>query len=86
MFIIETSRGALAGLPGAHWSGAKYSSTLTQARADLADTFADKRATEDRGDEFTDAWEALEARARGADVGDVLSFDEFAARIIEEAE
>lgn len=40
---------------------------------------------EDRGDEFTDAWEALEARARGANVGDVLSFDEFAARIVEEA-
>lgn len=85
MFIVETSRGALAGLPGGHWFGAKYSSTLAQARADLADTFADKRAAEDRGDEFADAWEALEARARVADVGDVLSFDEFAARIVEEA-
>lgn len=86
MFITETSRGALAGLPGAHWSGAKYSSTLEQARADLADTFADKRAAEDRGEEYGREWAALVERAKNAEVGDVLSFDEFAARIAEEAE
>ena len=86
MFIIETSRGALAGLPGAHWSGAKYSSTLAQARADLADTFADKRATEDRGEEYEREWQELIEAAKVAHVGYIIAGDEFAARIIEEAE
>ncbi len=86
MFIVETSRGALAGLPGGQWFGAKYSSTLAQARADLAEVFADKRADEDRGDEYEREWAALAGRAKIAEVGDVLAFDEFAARIVEEAE
>ena len=86
MFIVEISRGALAGLPGGHWSGAKYSSTLAQARADLAETFADKLDKEDRGEEYEREWAALAERAKNADVDDVLTFDEFAARIIEEAD
>ena len=52
MFIIETSHGAQAGTVDAKWFAAKYASTLAQARAGLADTFADKLAAEDRGDEY----------------------------------
>jgi len=84
MFIIETSHGAQAGTVDAKWFAAKYASTLAQARAGLADTFADKLAAEDRGDEYERGWNALMERSKGAEVGDVLAFDEFAARIVEE--
>lgn len=86
MFIVETSRGALAGLTGGQWFGAKYSSTLAQARADFAEVFADRLTAEDRGEEYEREWDALMARAKEAEVGDVLSFDEFAARITTEVE
>lgn len=84
MFIVETSRGTRAGLPDAQWFGGKFSSTLAQARVDLAEVFADKLYAEDRGEEYEHEWHALAERAKDADVGEALSFDEFAARIVEE--
>ena len=86
MFIVQTSRGASAGTTTADWWDAKYSSTLAQARDDLADTFADKLTAEDRGEEYEREWQELIEAAKIAHVGYIIAGDEFAARIIEDAE
>ena len=86
MYIVQTSRGADAGTVRAKWWNAKYSSTLAQAREDIAETFADKLTAEDRGEEYEREWQELIEMAKVAHVGYIIAGDEFAARIIEEAD
>lgn len=86
MFIVQTSHGANAGTVDAKWWNAKYSSTLAQAREDIAETFADKLDAEDRGEEYEREWQELIEAAKVAHVGYIIAGDEFAARIIEEAD
>lgn len=86
MFIVQTSHGANAGTITADWWDAKYSSTLAQARADLAETFAGKLDKEDRGEEYEREWQELVEMAKVAHIDYIIAGDEFAARIIEEAE
>lgn len=85
-FVVEVTHGATAGQPGSRWREAKHSSTLAQARADLAGVFADKIATEDRGEAYKSEWAYLVDQVKTARPGEVFAFDEFAARITEQKE
>lgn len=86
MYIVQTSHGANAGTTTADWWDAIYSSTLAQAREDIAEIFANKLADEDRGEEYEREWQELIEMAKVAHVGYIIAGDEFAARIIEEAD
>lgn len=83
-FVVEVTHGATAGQPGSRWWEAKHSSTLAQARADLAETFTNKIAVEDRGEAYKREWSHLVKQAKAARPGEVFAFDEFAARITEQ--
>ena len=85
-FVVETTHGATAGQPGSQWWGAKYSSRLAQARADLVELFTDKMAAEDRGEWYEREWSRLAKQANAASLDEVFAFDEFAARITEQKE
>ena len=84
LFVVQTATGAQADTPAAKWYAADYNPTIEQARQAMADLFAAKHDRDDRGEEFEREWERLIDRAKTAEVGEVLSFDEFAARIVEE--
>ena len=58
------------------WSGAAYSSTLEQARVDLASSIGGEMDREDRGEEFEADLGALVKRAAAANIGDVLTYDD----------
>jgi hypothetical protein len=85
-FVVEVTHGATAGQPGSRWWESKHSSTLAQARADLAEVFTNKIAVEDRGEAYKREWSRLVEQAKAARPGEVFAFDEFAARITEQKE
>lgn len=84
MYIVQTSHGANAGTIAADWWDAKYSSTLAQAREDLAEVFTDRLDKEDRGEEYEREWQELAEMAKVAHVDYIITGDELAARIIED--
>ena len=83
-YIVQTAGGALAGHDNSLWRNMDWNPTLEQAREAMAFTFGGFRDSEDRGEEFEREWERCIERAKVAEVCEVVSFDEFAARIIEE--
>ena len=83
-YIVQTAGGALAGHDNSLWRNMNWSSTLAQAREALANSFGALHDREDRGEEFEREWEKCIERSQVAEVCEVVSFDEFAARIIEE--
>lgn len=84
IYVVQTAHGAQADTAAARWLSANYNSTLNQARAALADIFAAKHDGEDRGEDYEREWLRLIEQSKTAEVGDVLCFDEFAARIVVE--
>lgn len=85
-FVVETTHGATAGQPGCRWWGAKYASTLEQARADLLEMLTNRIAVEDRGEAHRREWSLMAGQVKTARPGEVFALDEFAARITEEKE
>lgn len=81
-YIVETSHGANAGTADAAWSAAEHRSSIEQAREAMAEMIGARIDCEDRGEEFESEWQRLADRAKTAEVGDVLEFDERAWRIV----
>ncbi|MBO7689042.1 MAG: hypothetical protein J6V72_21870 [Kiritimatiellae bacterium] len=89
-YDLESAHGAAVELlqyDRANWSPFCYlTPTIEEARRELADSILSRLDDEDRGEEFEAEWRALAERARTADVGDVLAFDERGWRIVEETD
>lgn len=85
-YIVQTARGAQADTAAARWLDSSYNSTVDQARSSLANIFAAKHDREDRGEGYEREWLRLIEQSKTAEVGDVLCFDEFAARIIRDVD
>lgn len=86
-YEIFTSKGVQAGTSEAKWtSNGLGDSTIEAARESLAALFQWKLDREDRGEDYEREWDELIERAEEANVGDVLCFDEFAAKIVEVSE
>lgn len=89
-YDIESARGAAVELhryDRTNWSPfCNLTPTIEDARKDLADAILSRLDHEDRGEEFENEWRSLAERAKSADVGDVLAFDERGWRIVEVAD
>ena len=83
-YQIEISHGAQAGTRDAQWCPGEWGATLAQAREAMADFFGAHLDKEDRGEDYENEWRKLIEQTKTAEVGDVLAFDEVAARIIKE--
>ena len=83
-YYVESSRGAQAGTSNAEWTpwAIEYDS-IEDALAEIIDAIASCHDREDRGEEYEAEWESLMDRAKSADVGDPLTFDERSWRIVE---
>ena len=86
IYVVQVAKGAQADTSAAKWFDSDFCSTLDLARAAIAEKFSAKALAEDRGDDFANEWERLVVAAETADVGQVLAFDEYAARICGDAE
>ena len=90
-YMIETAHGAAIELwhyDEATWYSlqSSESSTIEDARREMAEAILSQINGEDRGEEYEREWEAAAERAKSAEVGDVVSFDERGWRIIEVGE
>lgn len=85
-YIVQTAHGPQADTNAAKWQDAAYCSTIEQAREKISAMFADKADGEDRGEDYEANWMKLAERSMSAHVGNALAFDEFAARIVEDAD
>ena len=83
-FIVQTAGGPLAGHDNSLWRNMDWNPTLAQAREAMADCFGALLDREDRGAEFEKEWKKCVKRSQVAEVCEVVSFDEFAARIVED--
>ena len=85
-YFIEIATGAQADTPNADWHFSEFCFTLKDARQAMAKMFGEKSAADDRGEEYEREWDDCARQAKSADVGDVISFDEFAVRICKESD
>lgn len=84
-YIVQTARGAQADTAEAKWQDVELCGSLDQARDAAATIVGAKADAEDRGDEYAAEWDRLIEQAKTVNVGYTLAFDEFAVRIIEDA-
>lgn len=85
-YKVQTAHGAQVDTGAERWWDVAFPSDLDQAREAMADVFAGKLDREDRGEEFESEWACLINRSKTAEVGEILYFSEFAARIVEDAD
>lgn len=67
-----------------NWQDLRFADSIDEARGLMAHYIGLNANEDDRGEEYEAEWEALAGEAKTAEVGDVISFDECAWRIVEE--
>lgn len=69
-----------------NWQDLRFADSIDDARGLMAHYIGLHADEDDRGEEYEAEWEALAGEAKTAEVGDVISFDERAWRIVEDVE
>ena len=82
-FLVQCDHGPQA---GNGWRTVSYNPDVATARLSMAAVIGRHLDRKDRGEESEENWRKLIKAAATANPGDVLCFDEFAVRIVEEME